>query len=143
MKYDLLVIEESDPILNEATVLTVLVKEGFKVATYSDYLEALSGLDGLEPALIILGEGLPVDSFEVCSRLRQAVDIPIVILGEVPGDIGWPKAVESGADLYLVKPFRHSELVARVRAILRRNKWNQDEGVNPIRNMGESGDRND
>ena len=123
MKYNLLVIDKSDLTLNEKVVST-LSKEGFKVVTYSDHLEALSRLGGLKPDLIILGEGLPVDSFDACRQLRQAVAIPILMLGKVPRATGWVKAVESGADCYLVKPFYYSELVARVKAILRRHEWN-------------------
>ncbi len=122
MGYNLLVIQKSDPNLNEPIVST-LASEGFKVATYSDHLEALLSLDEFKPELIILGEGLPIDSFEVCSQLRQAVDIPIIMLGKVSRAEGWVRAVEAGADLYLAKPFYYSELVARVKAILRRREW--------------------
>jgi len=120
VEYDLLVIDKSNLTLDEA----VLFKEGFKVASYSDHLEALSKLSQLRPDLIILGEGLPVDSFEICCQLRQAVDIPIIMLGKVPRETGWVKAVQSGADCYLAQPLYHSELVARVKAILRRCEWN-------------------
>ena len=127
MEYNLLVIEESDPRLNDAIVST-LAKEGFKVATCVDYLEVWSRLCEPKPDLIILGEGLPVDSFEACYQLRQALDIPIIMLGKVPRATGWVKAMENGADCYLVKPFYYSELVARVKAILRRREWNLVEG---------------
>ena len=124
MRYNLFVIDRSD--LSEAVVSTFSQK-GFKVTTYSDHLEVLLGLDELKPDLIILGEGLPIDSFEACSKLRQAVDIPILMLGKAPRASGWVKAVENGADGYLAKPFYYSELVARVKAILRRHQWSLDE----------------
>lgn len=127
MKHNLLVIDKSDLTLNE-TVVSTLSREGFKVVTYSDHLEVLSKLGELQPDLIILGEGLPVNSFEACSQLRQALDIPIIMLGKVPRATGWVKATENGADCYLVKPFYYSELVARVKAILRRREWNLVEG---------------
>jgi len=120
-EYNLLVVDKSN--LSTETVISTLSKEGFKVASYSDHLEALSRLTQLKPDLIILGEGLPMDSFEVCWQLRQVLDIPIVILGRTPRDTGWDKAVQNGADCYIVKPFYHSELVARVKAILRRCEW--------------------
>ena len=122
MRYKLLVIEERAPSLS-MVVISTLDKESFKIATYSDHLEALSRLDELKPDLIILGEGLLVDSFEACRQLRKAVDIPILMLGKVPRAIAWPKAVDSGADLYLVKPINYVELVARMKAILRRREW--------------------
>ncbi len=126
MRYNLLVIEESDSSLNK--VVSTLDKESFKVATYSDHLEALSRLDVLKPDLIILGEGLAVDSFEACRQLHKAIDIPILMVGKVPRAMAWPKAVESGADLYLVKPVNNMELVARLKAILRRPEWALGKG---------------
>jgi len=122
-----LVIEESDPSMNKA-VISTSDQESFRVATYSDHLEALSRLDELKPDLIILGEGLVVDSFEACRQLRQVVDIPILMLGKVPRAIAWPTAVDSGADLYLVKPVSYVELVARMKAILRRRRWTLGKG---------------
>lgn len=126
LKHNLLVIEESDPVLNELLIST-LAKAGFKVATYSNHLEALSALDWLKPDLIVLGERPQVDSFKICSQLRQVVDIPILILGTIPGDTAWVKATAAGADFYLLKPFYHLELVARVKAILRRYQWSLEE----------------
>jgi len=127
VEYDLLVIDKSNLTLDEAIIAT-LSEEGFRIACYSDHLEALSRLTQLKTDLIILGEGLPVDSFEVCQQLRQTLDTPIVMLGRTPRATGWVKAVQSGADCYLVKPFHHSELVARVKAILRRRAWTLTEG---------------
>ena len=127
VEYDLLVIDKSNLTSDEAVVLT-LSQEGFRVVSYSDYLEALSSLTQLKPDVIILGEGLPVDSFEVCQQLRQTLDTPIIILGNISRATGWVKAVQSGADCYLVNPFYHPELVARVKAILRRCAWNLAEG---------------
>ena len=126
LRYNLLVFEESDSSLNEVIVST-LTKEGFKVATYSDHHEALSVLNELKLELIILGERPLVDNLEACSQLRQAINIPILILGTVPGNIAWVKVVAAGADFYLVKPFHYSELVARVKAILQRRQWGLEE----------------
>ena len=122
MRYNLIFIDRSDLTLAE-TIISTLSEEGFKVANYSDHFEILSELTKLKPDLVILGEGLSVDSFEVCWQLRQTMDIPIVMVGKVPRAKGWVKAVQSGADCYLVKPFYHSELIARVKAILRRREW--------------------
>lgn len=119
MKYSILVIVESNCGLR-TKIVSALTKEGFKVATMSNHEEVLPRLNKLKPRLIILEEGLPIDSFEVCSRLRQAVDVPILMLCPVPGDKAWTRAVEAGADFYLVKPFSCLELVARVKALLRR-----------------------
>jgi DNA-binding response OmpR family regulator len=100
-----------------------LTREGFGVATVASSQEILSTLDEFKPQLIILGEGLPIDSFEACSQLRQAVNIPILMVGAVPSDKAWNRAVEAEADFYLQKPFSYLELVARVKALLRRHEW--------------------
>ncbi len=132
MKYNILVIEQSNSALRDR-IVSALTKEGFKVATAAGSEEALSRLDELKPQLIILGEGLPIDSFEACSQLRQAVDVPILMVGGVPSDKAWTRVVEVGADFYLVKPFGYLELVARVKALLRRHEWgnrkNDKEGT--------------
>ena len=104
-----------------------LTREGFQVATCSDCGEVSFQTSALQADLIIIDKPLPIDSFEICSRLRQTVDVPIIILGQVTDATAWPEAVRSGADLYLEKPFCNSELVARLRAILRRVKWNLDQ----------------
>ena len=119
MKYNILVIEESNHASRDRIVST-LTEEGFDVATASSSQEILSTPDKFKSQLIILGEGLPIDSFEACSQLRQAVDVPILMVGAVPHDEAWARVVEAGADFYLAKPFGYLELVARVKALLRR-----------------------
>ena len=127
MSYKLIVIEQSAPSLKEINI-SALSKEGFKLATYSDPLDVLARLSELKPDLIILGEGLPVDSFEICYQLRQVVDVPILMMGRVTRATGWVKAVKSGADCYLEKPVGCLELVARMKAILRRCEWALGKG---------------
>ena len=122
MGYNLILVDRSDRLLVEA-IISTFSEEGFKIANYSDQFDILSELANLKPDLVILGEGLSVDSFEACWQLRQAVEVPIVMMGRAPCAEGWVKAVQSGADCYLAKPFSHSELVARVKAILRRCEW--------------------
>ena len=115
MKYNILVIEESNHALRDR-IISVLTGEGFDVATAASSQEVVSTLDEFQPQLIILGEGLPIDSFEACYQLRQAVDTPIMMVGAVPSDQAWARIVETGADFYLEKPFGYLELAARVRA---------------------------
>jgi len=126
MKYNILVIEESSRTFR-SRIVTVLTREGFDVATVASSQEVVSTLDEFKPQLIILGEGLPIDSFEACSQLRQAVDAPIMMVGAVPSDQAWNRVVDAGADFYLVKPFGYLELAARVKALLRRHEWSNEK----------------
>ena len=126
MKYDVLVIEESSHTLRDR-IVSVLTGEGFGVATAASPQEVVSTLDKLKPQLIILGEGLPIDSFKACSQLRRAVNVPIMIVGAILSDRAWTRVVEAGADCYLPKPFGYRELVARVKALLRRHEWTREK----------------
>ena len=128
MKYNILVIEESNHAFRSKIVST-LTREGFSVATASSSQKIVSAPDKFKSQLIILGEGLPIDSFEACSQLRQAVDAPILMVGAVPTDQVWNRVVEAGADFYLEKPFGYLELAARVRALLRSYEWNTSQKV--------------
>ena len=120
MKYNILVIEESSSSLRKR-IVSALTNERFEAATATSCEEALSRLGELEPQLIILGEtATAVDNFQDCSQLRQAVDVPILMLGTTPGNQAWSRAVSAGADFYLMKPFGFLELVARVEALIRR-----------------------
>lgn len=123
MGYNILVIEESNAALRER-ITSALTREGYTVATSAGLEGVLSRQNGMKPHLIILGEGLPVDNFEVCRQLRKTVDIPILIIGADAGAEVWAKVAEVGADFYLVKPFSYMELIARVKALLRRYEWN-------------------
>jgi len=122
MKYNILVIEESSRALRDR-IVSALTREGFDVATAASSQEVISTLGEFKSQLIILGEGLPIDSFEACSQLRQAVNIPILMVGAVLSDKAWNRVVEAGADCYLAKPFAYLELVARVKSLLRRYEW--------------------
>jgi len=122
IKHNLLIIDKSG-LTPEELSTSVLSEEGFEVAILPDHSEALSRLSELKPDLIILGEGLAEDSFRVCLQLRQAVNIPVLILGTISRSRGWVRAINAGADLYLTKPVSQAELVARMKAILRRRQW--------------------
>ena len=125
MKYNILVIDESNSGLKER-IVSALAKEGFEAVINGSSEEALSKLDELRPQLIVLGEGLPIDSFEACYQLRRQVDVPILMVGAVPSERAWIRAVEVEADFYLVKPFSYLELVARVKALIRRYEQSKE-----------------
>jgi two-component system alkaline phosphatase synthesis response regulator PhoP len=96
---------------------------GFDVITASDCASALEAVGRLHPDLVVLDLGLPeVDGLEVTRRLRQAGDIPIVMVTARDDELDKLLGLELGADDYLTKPFSPRELVARVRAVLRRTE---------------------
>lgn len=98
-----------------------LEREGFQVEAATDGAQALEKIRKLEPALVILDIMLPeVDGFEVCRQTRAESDVPIIMLTARDDDIDKIVGLELGADDYLTKPFNPRELVARVKAILRR-----------------------
>jgi DNA-binding response OmpR family regulator len=98
-----------------------LRQEGYEVKTSADGVDALDVATGFVPDLVVLDLGLPrLDGVEVCRRLRAEGDVPILMLtarAETEDRVG---GLDSGADDYLVKPFERQELLARIRALLRR-----------------------
>jgi DNA-binding response OmpR family regulator len=95
----------------------------------ADVISAGNGEDGLlqaeqeAPDIIILDIGLPdIDGFEVLSRIRTSSDVPVVMLSARHEEVDKVKGLELGADDYVTKPFSHTELLARVRAVLRRTE---------------------
>jgi two-component system response regulator MprA len=98
-----------------------LRQEGYEVKTSADGVDALDVATGFVPDLVVLDLGLPrLDGVEVCRRLRAEGDVPILMLTartETEDRVG---GLDSGADDYLVKPFERQELLARIRALLRR-----------------------
>ncbi len=98
-----------------------LEKEGFTVTLAQGGEEALSLVRESPPALIVLDLMMPsMDGFEVCRTVRREHDVPIVMLTARNEDIDKIVGLEIGADDYLTKPFNPRELVARVKAVLRR-----------------------
>ena len=98
-----------------------LRQEGHEVRTAGDGVEALTAAEEFVPDLVILDLGLPrLDGVEVCRRLRDAGDVPILILTARTETGDRVEGLDSGADDYLVKPFERQELLARIRAMLRR-----------------------
>jgi DNA-binding response OmpR family regulator len=114
-----LVVDDEESILD--FVQMGLEYEGFEVETVQDGSDALVSFDARRPDLVILDLNLPgLDGLDVCKRLRQRSDVPIIMLtarGEVDERV---EGLEAGADDYLPKPFRFKELLARVRAVMRR-----------------------
>lgn len=98
-----------------------LRQEGHEVRTALDGEEALETARDFAPDLVVLDLGLPkLDGVEVCRRLREESDVPILILTARTGTDDRVSGLDAGADDYLVKPFERAELLARLRALMRR-----------------------
>ncbi len=116
-----IVVVEDDP--NIADLVDMyLRREGFRVIQAVDGEAGLAAVDREKPKLAILDIGLPgqIDGMEICRRLRTKGPMPVLMLTARDGEIDRVLGLELGADDYVTKPFSPRELVARVRAILRR-----------------------
>ncbi|MFM8320357.1 MAG: response regulator transcription factor [Chloroflexota bacterium] len=111
-----------------------LERDGFRVEAVGDGAAALPAVERLKPALLVLDLMLPgLDGMEVCRRLRARGDVtPIVMLTARDEDIDKILGLEMGADDYLTKPFNPRELLARVRAILRRAARPPSAAAQPV-----------
>ena len=114
-----LVVEDDEEIAS--ALRRSLRRESYEVALAEDGERALTEASQFEPDAVVLDLGLPrVDGVEVCRRLRASGDVPILILTARDGVEARVEGLDSGADDYLVKPFERQELLARLRALLRR-----------------------
>jgi DNA-binding response OmpR family regulator len=114
-----LVVEDDEAIAD--VLRRSLRAEGHEVQSAGDGVEALTQAEQFVPDLVVLDLGLPrLDGAEVCRRLRADSDVPILILTARAETEDRVAGLDSGADDYLVKPFERSELLARIRALLRR-----------------------
>jgi DNA-binding response OmpR family regulator len=122
-----ILVVEDEPSLQETLVYN-LKKEGFTVRSEINGLEAVVTARSIKPDLVILDVMLPgIDGFEVCRILRQELNMPILMLTARAEEIDRVVGLEVGADDYLTKPFSMRELLARVRAQLRRSRVIQEE----------------
>jgi len=103
-----------------AKLTSALTKVGFVVADVPDILKA-NEIRELNPDIAIVDEVLPSgDGKDACSQLHNVFRIPVILMGKESSGEAWMAAVQAGADFYFTKPSHHRELVARVKAILRR-----------------------
>jgi DNA-binding response OmpR family regulator len=110
-----------------------LERDGFQVEAAVDGAEAVEKISELKPDLVVLDIMLPeIDGFEVCRRVRSESDVPIIMLTARDEDIDKIVGLELGADDYMTKPFNPRELVARVKAILRRSERTSQVDVRPV-----------
>ena len=126
MSAHIFVVEDEKPIL---TLLTYnLQKEGYKVSSSSNGEEALSSIKEKKPDLVLLDWMLPdLSGIKICQYLKQdekVKNIPIIMLTAKGEEEDKVKGLESGADDYITKPFSFNELMARIKAVLRRTDPN-------------------
>jgi DNA-binding response OmpR family regulator len=115
-----LVVEDEASI---ASFVSLYLKNaGYEVRSAANGAEALASVQKEQPSLIVLDLMLPdIDGIEICRRIRQKSDIPILMLTARDEDVDKIIGLEVGADDYMTKPFNPRELVARVKSILRRS----------------------
>ncbi len=103
--------------------------DGYETVTASDGAEALALCEAMAPDLVLLDVMMPkMDGFTVCQRVREFSSVPIIIMTARGQDDDKIRGLDLGADDYLTKPFNVDELLARVRAVLRRTQYSTSTG---------------
>jgi two-component system response regulator RegX3 len=115
-----LVVEDEESFVDALTV--GLAREGFRVQVARDGAQALDVFDAVRPDLVLLDVMLPkVSGIDVCREMRKRSKVPIIMVTAKGAEIDTVVGLEVGADDYVTKPYRLRELVARMRAVLRRS----------------------
>lgn len=115
-----------------------LEQEGFQIVTAVNGQQALEQVRQDPPSLVVLDLMLPeVDGWEVCRQIRKSSNLPIIMLTARDDDVDKIVGLELGADDYLTKPFNPRELVARVRAVLRRTSPDESLPADKVRLLGD------
>jgi two-component system response regulator RegX3 len=126
----ILVVDDEQSYRDALTI--ALQREGFLVETAADGVEALARFDATRPALVLLDVMLPkISGVDVCRDIRARSRVPIIMVTARNSEIDAVVGLEVGADDYVTKPFRLRELIARVRAALRRIPFDDDDPDRP------------
>lgn len=116
-----ILVVDDDPAINEMLTI-VLEAEGFETESVTDGADAVAVFRSYEPDLILLDLMLPgMNGVDICREIRKESAVPIVMLTAKTDTVDVVLGLESGADDYITKPFKPKELVARIRARLRRS----------------------
>jgi two-component system response regulator RegX3 len=112
---------EDEPSFVEALTIG-LTREGFRVISVTDGFEAVQRFDEVQPDIVLLDVMLPrLSGIDVCRQLRKRSHVPIIMVTAKGAEIDTVVGLEVGADDYITKPYRMREVVARMRAVLRRS----------------------
>lgn len=132
----ILVVEDEESFVEALTI--GLKHEGFVIDVARDGEEALNAFDAVRPDLVLLDVMLPkVSGIDVCRQLRSKSPVPIIMVTARGAEIDTVVGLEVGADDYVAKPFRLRELVARMRAVLRRaNSIDDGQAADGVLNVG-------
>ncbi len=121
-----LVVEDEETFRD--TLSYLLTREGYDITLASNGLEGLRQFESVEPDIVLLDIMMPeLSGTEVCRIIRQTSDTPIIMLTAKDSEIDKVLGLEMGADDYVTKPFSTRELVARIRAVLRRGTTGTEE----------------
>ena len=132
----ILIVEDEESFI-EALVVG-LKREGFLVKVARDGAEALTVFDAVRPDLVLLDVMLPkMNGIDVCREIRTKSRVPIIMVTAKGAEIDTVVGLEVGADDYVTKPYRLRELVARMRAVLRRVPITEDDGPTEAMEVGE------
>ncbi|RLT28255.1 MAG: DNA-binding response regulator [Chloroflexi bacterium] len=109
-----------------------LRNEGFEVVAAADGKQALERFGSESPDLVLLDLMMPqMSGFDVCTEIRKKSDVPVIMLTARSDDVDKIVGLEMGADDYVTKPFNPREVVARVKAALRRRSWDRESSDDP------------
>jgi DNA-binding response OmpR family regulator len=137
-----ILIVEDEPALQD-TLEYNLTHQGYEVQVVGDGFKAIETARDFRPDLVLLDVMLPgMDGFEVCRILRQETNVPILMLTARDTEIDRVIGLEIGADDYITKPFSMRELQARLKALLRRVRFDQEDAVQAEEVNGSAGDTN-
>ena len=131
MTIDKVLVVDDDPMLSELVAYN-LETEGFQVITAMDGQDGLRKFHADRPNLVVLDVTMPkMNGFDVCQRIREMSDVPVVMLTAQGREEDIIRGLDLGADDYITKPFQVNELMARVRANLRRARMDPaiEEGI--------------
>ena len=128
----ILVVEDDDAI--RSAVMRGLRERGHAVATAATGLAGLEQILQTRPQVVLLDLGLPdVDGLTLIAMIRAASDVPLIVITAQDDDPTMIKALDSGADDYVVKPFGTDQVAARIRAVLRRTEGDSGTTAEPVR----------